>query len=55
MQFPDCDIGDGLIIEKLVSENPVTYVPEIHAWFNYLEPGRWNASCIVEKTAVSSD
>jgi hypothetical protein len=34
--------GDGMMICDIVRRYPTSYVPEISAWFNYLEPGRWN-------------
>lgn len=33
--------GDGMFIEQIAQENPVTYAPDIYALFNYFEPGRW--------------
>lgn len=34
--------GDGMMICDIVRKYPTAYVPDISAWFNYLEPGRWN-------------
>lgn len=34
--------GDGQMLEYIGANYPVTFLPEVYAWFNYFEPGRWN-------------
>jgi len=42
-RFSDDIDADGRIAAWLASEYPVIrFEPELHVWFNYLEPGRWD-------------
>lgn len=34
--------GDGMMVEWIVQNHYVVYLPETYALFNYLEPGRWD-------------
>lgn len=34
--------GDGMWIEYIKATQPIVYIPDAFALFNYLEPGRWD-------------
>lgn len=38
----DIQTADGIVIEWLAKHFRIRYEPEIVAWFNYFEPGRWD-------------
>lgn len=35
--------GDWTFISAVTAKYPPVFVPDAFVWFNYLEPGRWNA------------
>ena len=43
-RFPLHVWGDGMFIVRVIRENldNTIFCPNIHAWFNYFEPGRWD-------------
>jgi hypothetical protein len=42
-RFPLFICGDGMFIMSITHHNPTLYIPDAYVWFNYFEPGRWNA------------